>query len=500
MLCLTSISNRLTWTAACWFCCFTICVGQTDKPKSDKKAKQATMKEFLSYQKVVNSTAMMTSNPEAMFLAGRYGLQVLPLTWEDTGRFKNSSVGDNISDLTIQVQTQNPKSEEYELHCMPVIRYPNFSDKTADIPPDRFFLLVGNEKGKELQKISLKQFLEEPRKYLTKAESWAGKGKSLWAPRDKYVLVSAQACFLPVPEKADYKAEFNPVLFNYQSSEKNPAVLTLVATREGTSVTIIDNVRDRFEAGFTWGQRLFFNDHGQRASFTGERLSEFKAKQEAGLELPTPQAVNEKGLNLALLIQIPLKHKPLKDLGGFGMGGGGGGGFFGGGGIGLNGAMGGAGGMGGGFGGGGAFMPQSNVEEAVIGHGEVDGPYTEIDNLEIERDTRFPVRVTVQFYKATSNGVVNAADLEEIAGSIQRVYADADFVGSLVVDGDTNRPTEHDGPKIQPQWWWDSFWDRYEKNTKMTRQQALQNLHSRLGYGWVPRSRQELIHELRSGK
>ena len=45
---------------------------------------------------------------------------------------------------------------------------------------------------------------------------------------------------------------------------------------------------------------------------------------------------------------------------------------------------------------------RSDVENAVIGHGELEGPFTEIDNLTIERDERFPVRVTVQFYKATS--------------------------------------------------------------------------------------------------
>jgi hypothetical protein len=40
----------------------------------------------------------------------------------------------------------------------------------------------------------------------------------------------------------------------------------------------------------------------------------------------------------------------------------------------------------------------SDVEEAVIGHGEVEGPFTEIDGLEIERDDQYPIRVTVQFY------------------------------------------------------------------------------------------------------
>jgi hypothetical protein len=52
------------------------------------------------------------------------------------------------------------------------------------------------------------------------------------------------------------------------------------------------------------------------------------------------------------------------------------------------------------------------------------------------------VRVTVQFYKATSNGVVSEADLDGIARSIGGVYEHAAFVGSLVVpEGDPRRPT-----------------------------------------------------------
>ncbi|MGB3312504.1 MAG: hypothetical protein WBG32_17865 [Nodosilinea sp.] len=100
----------------------------------------------------------------------------------------------------------------------------------------------------------------------------------------------------------------------------------------------------------------------------------------------------------------------------------------------------------------------SDVEAAVIGHGAVEGPFTEIDNLAIERDPDYPIRVTVQFYKATSNGVVSEADMAEIREQIDRVYADADYVGSLVVDGPSDRPTEHDGPKDEPPDWWQRFW------------------------------------------
>lgn len=86
----------------------------------------------------------------------------------------------------------------------------------------------------------------------------------------------------------------------------------------------------------------------------------------------------------------------------------------------------------------------SNVEAAVIGHGKPQGPYVEMADLDIERDERYPIRVTVQFYKATSNGVVSEKDMAELAAQIRRVYEQSDYVGSLVVDGPTKRRTEAD--------------------------------------------------------
>jgi hypothetical protein len=61
--------------------------------------------------------------------------------------------------------------------------------------------------------------------------------------------------------------------------------------------------------------------------------------------------------------------------------------------------------------------------------------------------------VTVQFNKATSDGVVTAADMQAIADQIHRVYEDGDYVGSLVVDGPSDRPTEHEGSKAEPEGW-----------------------------------------------
>ena len=86
---------------------------------------------------------------------------------------------------------------------------------------------------------------------------------------------------------------------------------------------------------------------------------------------------------------------------------------------------------------------ESDVEEAVLGHGPHLGPYREGIGRRLVRDPKFPIRVTVQFYKATSNGVVDEKDLDLVARNIGSVYEHADFVGSLVIpEGDPRRPTE----------------------------------------------------------
>jgi hypothetical protein len=277
----------------------------------------------------------------------------------------------------------------------------------------------------------------------------------LLAERDSHVLVSAQACFLPIPKEG--VAEFNPVLFNYQSIAGDPAVLAILATREGTSATVIDNSRDRFDAGRTWGQRLFFNQNGERASLTGQRLSDY-GKAQGGASSAAP------GLNLVLLIQVPLKQRQPRRIQP------------------ITTCMAAA----------PACAAPSDVEEAVIGHGKVEGPFTEIDDLDIERDERFPIRVTVQFYKATSNGAVSEKDMAEIAQQIDRVYKDADYVGSLIVEGETGRPTEYEGAKVNPPDWWDEFWSRHEKNSGQSREETLEMLRKLLGQSWFPGSEDEL--------
>ena len=416
-----------------------------------------------SFREVVTRTRDMNHSAEARRLAQERGLDIVNVTWEDTGRFQNSAVGPNISDMTIQVYVPGGDGQPGQAYAMPVIRFPNFSDLTGDISPERFHLLVGNERGQPLQRITLADFLKNPTLYLHDAGSWTGPGRrTLWAPRrDDKVLVSAQACFLPIPRGGE--VSFNPVLFNYQSVREDPAVLTLLVTPQGTSVPIIDNTRDAFDSGSAWGQRLFFNQNGQRASLTGERESDFRAGDSAPVaDGPRTEAAGEEGLNMVLVIQVPLKQRRvhrqappmvMESMVLYSM------------------------------------IPdqaESDVENAVIGFGEVEGPFTEIAGLPIERDERFPVRVTVQFYKATSNGVVSAADLDAIKAQIQRVYDQADFVGSLVTDAHAaDRLTAYDGPKVQPEDWWTDFWARHQANTGDTPQEARRKLRELLGTDYL---------------
>lgn len=420
-----------------------------------------------NYRQAVLETVGMVQDGEAQRIAKARGLDIMSLTWEDTGRFKGSAVGPNISDMTIQVSWREGRG--YETRAMPVIRHPNFSDLTADLDSRAFTLLVGNEKGGVLRRVSLHEFLTDPLAFLSKPGSWLGKNRTLLAPRDERVLVSAQACFLPVPKTG--MAIFNPVLFNYQSVSGDPAVLTILATREGTSVTVIDNKRDAFAEGNAWGQRLFFNRNGERASLTGQRLTDFRASGGGGTG-----ARGGAGMNMVLLIQVPLKQKNPMRLGALG---------------------------GGGFGGPPVLSAPamdamakrsrgSDVEAAVIGSGPAEGPFTEIGDLAIERDDRFPVRVTVQFYKATSNGVVSEADLDQIRREIDGVYAKGDAVGSLVTGGETGRISEYVGPKVQPRDWWLKFWERHRQNTGQSPAEAIVRLRRLLGDDFTARPVTEL--------
>jgi hypothetical protein len=380
----------------------------------------ADMRIEEQFRSAITATEQMVWQQDAQSLAQQHGLSLVNVTWEDTGRSKGSVWGPNISDMTIGVRDASGA-----LHPMPVFRFDNYEDKTADLSPDDLMLSVGNERDRALRPVTLTSLLRNLRGYLHDPTSWAGTRRSLLAERDDHVLVSAQACFLPIRRAGE--ATFTPVIYNYQSSPNNPGVAVIVATREGTSIQLVDN-----DQGYL-SDVLFFNENGERAPFTGVRKSDFDASRQSSGPVA---AGNEDGLNVVLLIQVPLKQKEVAR-----------GWFDGLGAADMQAAPSAS-----------VAKESAGVEDAVIGHGPVEGPFEEFQGLAVERDPRFPVRVTVQFYKATSDGRVTDADVRELRRQIDRVYASGDYVGSLVTDGYTGRPTEWVREPTTNATWSDTSW------------------------------------------
>lgn len=380
-------------------------------------------------QAVVDRVANLVSDADAQRLAAARGLQFVNVLWEDTGRYEGSSVGPNISDVTIEVVEGAGRGRRQSL--MPVLRFPNFADRTADVKLDKVWVRTGNQRdGAAEQVVTLRELLSNPSRYLSLPANGSIRGGTLLAPRDSHALVSAQAAFLPVPHGT--AATFHPVIFNYQSTAGHPVVLSILVTRQGTSMSIVDNGRDQLGTG-SWGQRLFFNAGGQRAPLTAERRSDVEA---SGTTMNGESAASlGEDANLLMLIQVPLRVERPRRAYGYAAG---------------------------------APAPMmamesksaakaeaaDSMEQAVLGHGELEGPFTELAGLTIERDPRFPVRVTVQFYQATSSGRVTPAELGKLATLIDAVYTKGDFVGSLVVPAprDPPRPTAWSGVGPAPGW------------------------------------------------
>lgn len=373
----------------------------------------------VDYHSVIERVVAMPNDSNLQQRSRALGLNVVNVMWEDTGRSSGSSIGPNISDVTLQVREQVDGG--IRTHLLPVIRHPNFTDRTADVPADRIWVRVGNHRdGLEPGAVPLTEMLGNLRSFLSDPASIEGSDNFI-TRRDSHFLVSAQHVFMPIPRRG--RVEFNPVIFNYQSAPDSPAVLVLLVTREGTSATIIEN-RSGDQSFQGWGQQLFHNNHGQRTVFTAERRSDVAARvEQGGTARPGDAGALEEGADMLLIVQVPLRHNNRGLLGG-GMEG--------------EAAM--------------AAPPSvamerhrggSDVEQAVLGHGRDLGSFREMGGLRLRRDRRFPIRVTVQFYRATSNGVVSEQDLADVHRQIERVYEEGDFVGSLVVpENERHRPTD----------------------------------------------------------
>ncbi len=147
--------------------------------------------------------------------------------------------------------------------------------------------------------MSLSEVLKNLREYVSNPDSIVGSG-DFSAPRDSHYLVSAQHVFVPIAERG--KVEFTPVIFNHQSSAGRPAVLTLLVTRQGTSVVAIDNATDAVTSGYTAGQALYFNHKGAKTTLTAERRSTVQQRIDSGQATEQDAGALDEGADLMLIV------------------------------------------------------------------------------------------------------------------------------------------------------------------------------------------------------
>jgi hypothetical protein len=329
---------------------------------------------------------------------------------------------------------------------MPVIRKPNFSDVTDDLPIDTFRVRVGNQEEKaESKVIPLREYLSNLSLYTDNTHE-----VNLVIDRDSHVLTSSQCCVIPV--QRGNTTEFAVQLFNYQSYDEDPAVLVVLVSKDGVSTQVIQRSN----------QKLFFNDKGSGRWFTLERHQDYKERKtgqkQEKIKSHTEMSADEKQENVIMMIQIPLKQKERPKSRGFGSKG-----------IALGSNAGWCGteecmdmsmaacafssgppvyrSM--------NLAPQVHVKGAgmdmgMIGLGSEDGPFIGTKNLELVRDDRFPIRCTFQFYRGTDENFVAEPDVKDIADQLAKASTVAKDSGSLVTNTDTGRVTEPDLTNPQP--------------------------------------------------
>jgi hypothetical protein len=359
---------------------------------------------------IIDEITKLMNNTLAVERAKTLGLVINQVCWEDTGRDKDSCWGPNISDMTLVVDSRN----------MPIIRKPNFSDVTVDLSIDNINVPVGNETGdSELKLIPLREYLENISKYTNNKNL-----QSMYLDRDEKVICSSQACILPLK---DGSIEFNVGLYNYQSySVDDPAVLVITVSSQGTSCEVVKNGKTL----------LSLNKNGTKHNYCAKRLAD--TRKEQGRPIDGPMDKVERSQNVLYIVQVPLEVKTSYRN------------------VGLydskkkcslnsktfncideaetyvNHAR--------------RFGCSANtvrgIDHAQISAGSKQGIFTGTRDLNLKRDKRYPIRVTVQLYRVTDTSDISMEIMKDIATSMSTVLDKGENLSSLVLE-DTNRPTEH---------------------------------------------------------
>ena len=338
------------------------------------------------------------NNPKLSNLLKSYGLDIQSVAWEDSARSKGSCYGPNISDMTLNVNNVR----------MPIIRKPNFSDVTYDLPIDFFKVCVGNESDGNRKIISLKELIENINIYTGNSLI-----KKLLCERDEVILSSTQCCLLPCAK--NNSINFSVDLYNYQSINDDPAVLVLTASKDGTSIQVLDS----------HNEKLYFNDNGEAFDFNAERLADVRKKRTGedhkAVKKYSAMSSQEKLENTIMVFQIPLKRKQKAHYRGL---------FT----SAVSDSM---------------FMGEINercghlggVDMAVLSKGDHKGKYKGTKNLELERDSRFPIRCTFQWYRVTDSSSIEEIVIQDIASQF-RMFEDKSITYGSLVNSTTSRKTE----------------------------------------------------------
>lgn len=229
------------------------------------------------------------------------GLSISDVTWDDTARNKVSAFGPNISDMTLIVIGDSPLDSAVN---MPVIRTPNFSDKTVDFDCSKIYISAGNETGLPLFSVSLLDYLRNFGKHSGITET-----PKLDAPMDRIpdgVILSAQSCFLPCESSVTKGGvspyvDFSVRLYNYQSSYENPAVIVIVCTSTGTTSQIVtENYCDLYHSKD--GKKYYL-----RAIRLEDRRIELGAKASGPIKSSEMSEI-EVAENIIKVVQVPLKR------------------------------------------------------------------------------------------------------------------------------------------------------------------------------------------------
>jgi len=357
---------------------------------------------------LTDRVASLASNRDAKSKLAAKNLNICKVAWDDTSRYTNSCMGDNITDMTLKVGSTR----------MPIIRTHNFTDTTIDLPTDKLpMLVVGNENDSELKKITIKEYLENLHCYCGDKVN----NINLYDDRDQHILTSAQACILPVDNN---KIEFAVDLYNYQSGSE-PAVLVIMATAYGTSAQVVCR----------GNSVLYFNFNGTNRLFKAERLCDYRVSQ--GIATDGDMTSEEKSLNGIYIFQIPLKiferryprfvdcrydESSGRDR----------------------------------FGGRNESMMNSRtdrgMERAILTLGDKKGQFKGIEKnsgetYKLVRDTGKPIRLTVQFYLCSDTENITNDNVEDISSQIRHIYDKGLNEGSLVVESSVKQialpPREH---------------------------------------------------------